>query len=138
MQFATLVVHYRSNMRAHEFIAEGVEGNADISKRKRFATRGLNIFSDGERWNTDYTLNRIMMAVASTDGTFVPDIDEKSWIGKHKSAHPYTKEEQDMLKMAYKAAGAKFHDLNHGDMDSEEPPGGNDKSPVVAFKGYPR
>lgn len=125
-------------MRASEFITEDTEGNADISKRKQFATRGLNIFSDSERWNTDYTLNRIMMAVASTDGTFVPDIDEKSWIGKHKSAHPYTQEEQQMLKMAYKAAGAKYHDLNNGDMDSEEPPGGNTKSPVVSFKGYPR
>jgi hypothetical protein len=43
-----------------------------------------------------------------------------------------------MLKMAYKAAGAKYQDLNNGDMDSEEPPGGNIKSPVISFKGYPR
>lgn len=125
-------------MRASEFISEGVDGNADISKRKRYPTRGLNLFADGEKWNTDYTLNRVMMAVACTDGTFMPDVDEKSWIGKHKSAHPYTKQEQDMLKMAYKAAGASWDDVNHGDMDSEEPPGGNVKSPVTGFKGYPR
>jgi hypothetical protein len=47
-------------------------------------------------------LNRLGQAVASTDGTFVPEIDAKSWIGKNKSTHPYTQEEQAMLKMAYK------------------------------------
>jgi hypothetical protein len=124
-------------VRASEFIAETV-GNAKISKRKQSGTRGLNTFSDGERWNSDYTLNRVMMAVASTDGTFVPDMDSKSWSGKSKTAHPYTQEEQNMLKMAFKAAGASWQDLNHGDMDSEEPPGGNTKSPVTSFKGYPR
>lgn len=79
-----------------------------------------------------------MMAVACTDGTNMPDIDQKSWFGKEKTAHPYTKEEQAMLKMAYKAAGANWHDLNHGDMDSEEVPGTNTVSPIKSFKGYPR
>ena len=124
-------------MRAREFVAED-NGNATISKRKQAATRGLNTFSDGEKWNTDYTLNRVMMAAACTDGTFVPDIDEKSWFGKEKTAHPYTREEQNMLKMAYKAAGANWSDLNNGDMDSEEVPGTNTTSPVKGFKGYPR
>lgn len=124
-------------MRAREFVAES-NGNATISKRQQSSTRGLNTFSDGEKWNTDYTLNRVMMAAACTDGTFVPDIDEKSWFGKEKTAHPYTKEEQNMLKMAYKAAGANWSDLNDGDMDSEEVPGTNTTSPVKGFKGYPR
>jgi hypothetical protein len=87
-------------MRAREFV---IEQNGQLGQRRQAATRGLNIFSDGERWNTDYTLNRVMMAVASTDGTFVPDMDEKSWVGKSKTAHPYTKQEQDMLKMAYQS-----------------------------------
>jgi hypothetical protein len=124
-------------VRAQEFIAES-DGNATISKRNQSGTRGLNTFSDGERWNTDYTLNRVMMAAACTDGTFVPDIDKKSWFGKGKTAHPYTQEEQDMLKMAYKAAGAKWDDLNSGDMDSEEVPGTNTTSPLKGFQGYPR
>ena len=79
-----------------------------------------------------------MMAAAMTDGTIEPDMDETSWIGKMKSAHPYTKQEADMLKMAYKTVGATYKDLNHGDLASEEPPGGNDRSPVIGFKGYPR
>ena len=124
-------------MRAREFIAEA-DGNARISKRNQSGTRGLNTFSDGERWNTDYTLNRVMMAAACTDGTFVPDIDKKSWFGKGKTAHPYTQQEQDMLKMAYKAAGAKWADLNSGDMDSEEVTSTNTTSPIKSFKGYPR
>lgn len=125
-------------MRAREFVTENTDGNATISKRKRYPTRGLNLFADGEKWNTDYTLNRVMMAAACTDGTFVPDMDKKSWFGKEKTAQPYTKEEQDMLKMAYKAAGANYTDLNNGDMRSEEPPGGNTVSPVKGFRGYPR
>jgi hypothetical protein len=124
-------------MRAREFVAEA-DGNATISKRNQSGTRGLNTFSDSERWNTDYTLNRVMMAAACTDGTFVPDMDKKTWFGKGKTAHPYTQQEQDMLKMAYKAAGANWADLNSGDMDSEEVPGTNIVSPVKGFGGYPR
>lgn len=125
-------------MRAREFVLENTTGNADISKRKRYPTRGLNLFSDGEKWNADYTMNRVMMAAACTDGTFVPEIDQKSWAGKHKTAHPYTQQEQDMLKMAYRAAGARWVDLNKGDMESDEMPGGNTSSPIKGFKGYPR
>jgi hypothetical protein len=43
-----------------------------------------------------------------------------------------------MLKMAYKAAGANYRDLNGGDLNSEEPPGGNTTSPIKGFRGYPR
>jgi hypothetical protein len=127
-------------MRASEFVSAKITETADakISRRLQSATRGLNIYSDAERWNGDYVLNRLGQAVASTDGTFVPDIDMKSWIGKNKSTHPYTPEEQAMLKMAYKAIGADYTDLNGGDMDSEEMSEVNKVSPVKAFKGYPR
>jgi hypothetical protein len=60
------------------------------------------------------------MAVASTDGTNAPNIDGNSWIGKQKTTHPYTQQEQDMLNRAYKAVGAKVVDLNKGDMRSLE------------------
>ena len=127
-------------MRASEFVSANITEAADakISRRLQAATRGLNIYSDAERWNGDYVLSRLGQAVASTDGTFVPDIDMKSWIGKNKSTHPYTQEEQAMLKMAYRAIGAKHTDLNNGDMDSEEMAEVNVKSPIQAFKGYPR
>jgi hypothetical protein len=123
-------------MRAQEFITE--IKNAPISKRKQFGTRGLHIFGDGERWSADYVLNRVGMAVAGSDGRTMPDIDAKSWVGKNKTAHPYTPEEAAMLKLAYRAVGANYRDLNGGDLNSEEPPGGNAQSPVRAFRGYPR
>ena len=123
-------------MRACEFIVEFKVGK--ISKRQQDSTVGLNIFRDQEKWDTDYTLNRVMIAAACTDGTFVPEIDSRSWFGKNKTAQPYTKEEQDMMKMAFKAAGAVYKDLNHGDLRSQEIPGTNKSSPVTGFKGYPR
>ena len=123
-------------MRAREFISEQ---DGTIGKRRQAATVGLNIFSDAERTNSDYTLNRVMMATAMADGSDAPlDMDAKSWVGKRRSAHPYTEVEQRMLKQAFKAAGAKWSDLNSGDLDSEEVNSTNTQSPVRAFKGYPR
>ena len=124
-------------MRAHEFISEG-QSVGRLSKTKSFATVGLNKFVDPNRADRVYELNRIMMAAASTDGTFVPDIDGESWAGRFNIAAPYTPEEQDMLKMAYKAIGSEFKDLNKGDLRSQELPSTSTVSPVVGFKGYPR
>jgi hypothetical protein len=123
-------------MRAIEFIVEQV---GKPSKRIQQATRGLNLFRDKRKTNSDYTLNRVMMAVACADGTATPvDIEDMSWIGTRRSAHPYTKEEQEMLKQAYKAAGAEWEDLNNGDMDSKELESTNKQSPINGFAGYPR
>jgi hypothetical protein len=85
-----------------------------------------------------YDLNRVMMAVACSDGVNPIEMDAESWAGKHNTAEPYTKEEQAMLKLAYKAAGVEYIDLNNGDLDSEELASTNTDSPVVAFKGYKR
>jgi hypothetical protein len=123
-------------MRAQEFITER---DGKIGKRRQAATVGLTLFKDGERSNSDYTLNRVMMAVAMADGTGAPlSMDEKSWIGKQRGAFPYTRVEHEMLKQAFKAAGAVYTDLNSGDLDSEELESTNTQSPVRPFKGYPR
>lgn len=124
-------------MRACEFLNE--ESAGKISKRHQQSTRGLNIFSKKiDSYDRLYDLNRLMMAVASSDGVHPIEMDSESWVGKHNTAHPYTKEEQDMLKLAYKAAGLEYKDLNNGDMDSEELESTHINSPVQAFKGYPR
>jgi len=123
-------------MRAQEFIAENHDGK--ISTRNQNATVGLNRFRDAQFADRTYELNRIMMAVASTDGTFVPDLDGESWAGRNNIAAPYTPEEQDMLKMAYKAVGSHHEDLNNGDLRSQEHPAVHVTSPVKAFAGYPR
>jgi hypothetical protein len=124
-------------MRASEFISESKVGK--ISNRQQYATRGLNIFSKKiDSYDRLYDLNRLMMAVASSDGVNPIVMDAESWVGKHNTTHPYTKEEQDMLKLAYKAAGLAYKDLNNGDMDSEELPDTNAQSIVRPFKGYKR
>jgi hypothetical protein len=124
-------------MRATEFVLEARLGK--ISKRQQQSTRGLNIFSKKiDTYDRIYDLNRLMMAVASSDGVNPIEMDSESWVGKHNTAHPYTKEENDMLKLAYKAAGLEYKDLNNGDMDSEELSDTNVKSIVKPFKGYPR
>ena len=123
-------------MRAQEFITER---DGKIGRRRQAATVGLNLFSDAERTNSDYVLNRVMMAVATADGSGdTLDMDTKSWVGKRRAAFPYTPVEQEMMKQAYKAAGAVYTDINHGDLDSEEVQSTNKQSPIKAFKGYPR
>ena len=123
-------------MRARDFIVERKVGK--ISKRQNQATVGLNKFRDAQFADRTYELNRIMMAVASTDGKFVPDIDGESWAGRNNIAAPYTEEEHDMLKKAYQAVGSHHEDLNHGDLRSQELSSTNKASPVSAFRGYPR
>jgi len=123
-------------MRAHEFLIEKHIGK--IGKRRSQATVGLNKFRDADLADRVYELNRVMMAAACTDGTFVPDIDNESWAVLYNLAMPYTDVEQSMLKKAFKAVGSDHEDLNRGDLKSKELESTNKRSPVTGFKGYPR
>jgi hypothetical protein len=124
-------------MRANEFVSESKMGK--ISDHQQQATRGLNIFSKKiDSYDRLYDLNRLMMAVASSDGINPIEMPAESWVGKHNTAHAYTKEEQDMLNLAYKAAGLEYIDVNKGDMDSEELASTNTQSIAKPFKGYKR
>jgi hypothetical protein len=128
-------------VRASEFVSTKITETADvkISRRLQAGTRGLNVFSKKiDTYDRLYDLNRLMMAVASSDGVNPIKMDAESWVGKHNTTHPYTPEEQDMLKLAYKAAGLEYKDLNKGDLDSEEMSEVNTVSPVKSFRGYPR
>jgi hypothetical protein len=121
-------------MRAREFVAEATNGK--ITKRQRWGTRGLHKFNDDYRGAGSYSMNRLGMAAASTDGSFVPDVDRESWVGLSGTTHAYTDVDAAKLKQAYKAAGVTYQDLNNGDMRSQEPPGGNTASPLKGFQGY--
>ena len=122
-------------MRAAEFLVEKQQGQ--IRKSYQDATVGLHKFRDPGGYDRAYELNRVMMAAACADGTDTPiDMDMASWIGKYNTAQPYTKEEQKMLKQAFKAVGSETHDLNKGDLDSKEHPAINKSSPIKGFKGY--
>lgn len=123
-------------MRARDFITE--QGPTNITKRQRWGTRGLHRFKDADGRDRFNELNRVMMAVACADGVTPLDSPEGTWATNNNTAHPYSKIEQDMLKQAYKAVGSAHQDLNHGDLRSQEPPGGNTQSPIKGFRGYPR
>lgn len=121
-------------MRASEFLTE--RKIAKPTKRQRFATVGMNKFRDPGGYDRTYELNRIMMATACSDGTSPLALDAETWSGRYNTAHPYTHIEQKMLNQAYKAVGSETHDLNNGDLDSEEVPGTNVQSTLKPFKGY--
>lgn len=115
-------------MRAREFVLETKRGK--LTKRQRNASRGINKFTDGEHWNSDYKAYRLGLALACTDGKSMPEVDFESWVGRWKTAHPYTPEEQEMLNRAYNAVKVDHEDLNHGDMRSQELDTTNKVSPV--------
>ena len=119
-------------MRAFEFLTE--RRIAHPTKRQSNATVGLHKFRDPG----GYELNRIMMATACADGTTPLALDAETWSGRYNTAHPYTEIEAKMLKQAYKAVGSEMHDLNHGDLKSQEVDSVNTKSLVKPFKGYKR
>lgn len=104
------------------------------TKRQAQSTKGLDIYGDAERANSDYVAFKLGQAMASTDGKTKPDIDGKSWHGKKKTIFPYTKEEQAMFVQAAKVVGANYKDLNHGDMRSLELETTNKTSPVAKPK----
>ena len=119
-------------MRAKEFINEASQGK--IAHIDQKPSKGINTYSDAEFWNSDYVAYRLGMAVACTDGKVEPWMPATSWIGKSKATFPYTKEEQEMLKKAYKAVGANYQDVNKGDMESKELESTDTVSPVAKFK----
>lgn len=120
------------NMKIQEIIVEATSSKP--TKRQTQSTKGMNIYKDGETWTSDYSGYRLGMAVAGTDGKIEPNMDAESYIGKKKLTYPYTKEEQEMLKKAYKTVGVTYVDINHGDMDSKELDTTNRVSPVAKPK----
>ena len=119
-------------MKVTEIIAQAKQ--AKITKRQRQSSRGISIYGDAEKANSDYVAFKLGQAMAGTDGKTVPDIDAKSWHGKKKTVHPYTEIENEMFKKAAKAVGASYKDLNDGDMRSLELDSVQKISPVAKPK----
>lgn len=119
-------------MRASEFVTEQIN---KPSKRHQYSSVGMNTFTN-TNYDRTYDLNRVMMAVASTDGKSKPNLEGESWAAKQNTAHPYTEVEQNMLELAFDAAGIPYQDLNKGDLKSRELPSTNTQSPIKPFKGF--
>jgi len=124
-------------MKIRELVSKKIVSEVSqgkITKRQQEPTKGLSIYSDVEMANSDYVAFKLGQAMAGTDGSNVPDIDGKSWFGKKKTIHPYTEVENEMFKKAAKVVGAKYTDLNKGDMKSRELKTTNTVSPVAKTK----
>lgn len=121
-------------MKIREIIVEN--HNGEIPSAGHEASVGLHIYDEGNgsTWTSDYKQYRLGLALACTDGTSIPKMDQESWIGKKKSTHPYTKLEAEMLKKAYLAVGANYEDKNKGDLHSLELPDVNKISPIAKPK----
>ena len=120
-------------MKISEILMEVAAG--ETPKNYKESNLGLHLFSDAERANTDYTHFRLGMALACADGKGqVANMDPKSFYGKKHTAHPYTQEEADMLKQSYKLVGAKYKDMNKGNMKSLEMQDTHKLSPVAPKK----
>ena len=122
-------------MRASEFITEAKQ-RAKITKRQGQSSVGMDVFRDKEFADRVYELNRVMMAVASSDGISPLKIDQESWAGRENVAAPYSQIEQKMLSDAFKAVGSYHKDLVKGDLRSQELPDTNKTSPVKGFQGF--
>jgi len=118
-------------MKVNEIINEG-RGKMPEADRK--ATVGLNKFTDGAKWNSDYTMYRLGLAAAETDGKITPKTDEESWVGRWKVAIPFSQADQDILDRAYEAVNAIKVDMNAGDLRSQEGPNTNTQSIVANRK----
>ncbi len=107
-----------------------------IPPRLQQATVGVDKFRDSQFADRIYELNRVMMAVAASDGInpLRPEVDSESWAGRNNLAFPYTEEEQKMLQQAFGAVGSHYEDLNNGDLKSREVNSTNKVSPVAKKK----
>ena len=123
-------------MRAQEFVSEGKTGK--INKSYSDAMPGAYNFRDN---GTDriYNLNRIMMAAAMADGKShkAVDMDAASWADKYNTAHPYSKEEDNMMHQAFATvkSNLKHQVSDHRSVENSDV---HRVSPVKGFKGYTR
>ena len=127
-------------MRAKEFIAEEKEGK--LHPEHEAVMQTTRTIRDNGGYDRISHLNRVMIAAAMHNGKTkkaIPrdQMDPNSWVEKYNTAHPYTKEEDNMIVGAMKTLGADHKHLI-SDHRSLEPEGTHKVSPVKGFAGYPR
>lgn len=123
-------------MRAYEFIAEAALGK--IPAKNDNAMPGVHKTRDIGGYDRIYHMNRMGMAMASADGksTKRPEgMDGGSWVEKYNTIHPYTKEEDNMIRQAMKVVPTDHKDVVK-DRRSIENPDVNKNSTVKAFRGW--
>jgi hypothetical protein len=97
-------------MKINEIVTEDRKGK--LPKTAKEASRGIIRMRDQGGYDRGNHLNRIMMAAACHDGQTEnalarDQMDPASWIDKYNTAHPYTKEEHNMMYGALKTVGSE-------------------------------
>jgi hypothetical protein len=85
-------------MRATEFIFEHI--TTEYDKKTKDAQKGVYIARDKGGYDRVYHMNRLMMAMAKADGKNTGPVDSPAdtWFEKYNTLHPYTQEEDNMIK----------------------------------------
>ena len=123
-------------MRATEFITE----RRGTSLKQGKMPHTVEKASPGSLKNNGYyDLYRASLAMASMDkdGNAEHEMDNASWLAGDGYVGTYTDEEEKLAQSAFKSIGLTAK-RRHAEKGSTELPAINNKSPVVAFKGYPR
>ena len=123
-------------MRANEFLSEG---SGKIHKHHAHVSPGIMRSRDVGGYDRTYHLNRMMMAMAMSDGMSqdAVDMDYDSFAEKYNTVHPYTEQEYNMFVSASKTIPTEKQTIVPYSK-SQEPEDTNTKSAVVSFKGYKR
>jgi hypothetical protein len=89
-------------MRANEFIKEGK--STDRHPDHDAVSQGTSRTRDIGGYDRVYHMNRLMMAMAMADGESTSAVDSPAdtWFEKYNTHHPYTKQEDNMVRAAMK------------------------------------
>jgi len=87
-------------MRAKDFVQEGKV--TDRHPDHDAASQGVSRTRDVGGYDRIYHMNRLMMAMAMADGKSTKGVDspQETWAEKYNTHHPYTKEEDNMVRAA--------------------------------------
>lgn len=114
-------------MRAKEFISEAKRGKPLDAQAKAIPSASYYVGK-----YEDLYRSTLMMARLPAD---VSDIDPYSFVTGRPMLIAYTKEEQDLIRQAFKEMGIEYHE-HFNDNESVEPDAVNNESPMQGFKGY--
>jgi hypothetical protein len=101
-------------MKIKDIISEDRKGDLPVGAAEN--STGIIRFRDKGGYDRTNHLNRVWMATACHDGKTDQALskevmDPASWVEKYNTAHPYTREEHNMIQGALKTIGAESDQL---------------------------
>lgn len=122
-------------MRASEFTKLNERRVTPLKKDSELAGKGVSRSRDVGGYDRVYHMNRLMMAMACADGKSTNAVDSPSetWFEKYNTHHPFTKEEDNMVRAAFKTVPSDEQTISKFGK-SMEPSDTNTVSPVAKPK----